>query len=94
MKPPIVTGQAAQVLQIIREHQPVLSFILTADYAIPETAARVHDLRTKGFNIITRILPTVEFRGMTRRNAALYSLGSPEWPYPGFVTGKEGGGNA
>ena len=25
--------------------------------------------------------------------AALYSLGVPEWPYPGFVTGKEGGGN-
>ncbi|MDD2742693.1 MAG: helix-turn-helix domain-containing protein [Rhodocyclaceae bacterium] len=94
MKQPIVTGQAARVLQIIRDQQPVLSFILTADYAIPETAARVHDLRAKGFNIITRILPEVEFRGVTRRNAALYSLGSPEWPYPGFGNDKEGGGNA
>lgn len=93
MKPPIVTGQCAQVLTLIRQHQPLLSFVLTADHAIPEAAARVHDLRAKGFNIITRILPTVEFRGEVRRNAALYSLGIPEWPYPGFVTGKEGGGN-
>lgn len=85
MKPPIVTGQAAQVLQIIRDQQPVLSFILTADYAIPETAARVHDLRCMGFNIQTTIKPTVEFRGVIRRNAALYSLGSPEWPAPGFL---------
>ncbi|MDD2743384.1 MAG: helix-turn-helix domain-containing protein [Rhodocyclaceae bacterium] len=90
MKPPIVTGQAAQVLQIIRDQQPVLSFTLTADYAIPETAARIHDLRCMGFNILTTIKPAVEFRGVTRRNAALYSLGSPEWPYPGFVTDKEG----
>lgn len=90
---PLVTGQCAQVLTLIRQHQPLLSFVLTADHAIPEAAARVHDLRAKGFNIITRILPTVEFRGEIRRNAALYSLGVPEWPYPGFVTGKEGGGD-
>lgn len=85
MKPSIVTGQAAQVLQIIRDHQPVLFSILTADYAIPEMVARVHDLRYMGWNIITRIVPTVEFRGTTRRNAALYSLASPEWPAPGFI---------
>lgn len=91
MKPPIVTGQCAQVLTLIRQHQPLLSFVLTADHAIPEAAARVHDLRAKGFNIITRILPAVEFRGEIRRNVALYSLGVPEWPYPSFVTGKEGG---
>ena len=93
MKPPIVTGQCAQVLTLIRQHQPLLSFVLTADHAIPEAAARVHDLRCKGFHIITRIVPWVKFRGRIRRNAALYSLGVPEWPYPGFVTGKEGGGN-
>ncbi len=84
MKPPIVTGQAAQVLQIIRDHQPVLSFILTADYAIPETAARVHDLRGMGWNIVTQIVPSVEFRGVIRHKVALYSLASPEWPAPGF----------
>ena len=93
MKPPIVTGQCAQVLTLIRQHQPLLSFVLTADHAIPEAAARVHDLRGMGWNIITRIVPSVKFRGRIRRNAALYSLGVPEWPYPGFVTGKEGGGN-
>ncbi len=79
MKPPIVTGQAAQVLQIIRDHQPVISFYLTADCAIPEAAARVHDLRSKGYHVLTTILPKVEYRGRIRRNVALYSLASPEW---------------
>lgn len=93
MKPPIVTGQCAQVLTLIRQHQPLLSFVLTADHAIPEAAARVHDLRCMGWDIITRIVPSVKFRGRIRRNAALYSLGVPEWPYPGFVTGEKGGGD-
>lgn len=82
--PPAVTGQCAQVLGLIREQQPVLSFTLTADHAIPETAARVHDLRAAGFNILTTIHPAVDFRGSVRRNVASYSLGSPEWPRPGF----------
>lgn len=82
--PPIVTGQCAQVLGLIRELQPVLSLTLTADAAIPETAARVHDLRGMGFNIHTTIQPVVLFRGVERRNVASYSLGSPEWPHPGF----------
>ena len=89
MKPPIVTGQCAEVLSLIRQHQPLLSFVLTADHAIPEAAAR----RCKGFHIITRIVPWVKFRGRFRRNAVLYSLGVPEWPAPGFGTGKEGGSN-
>lgn len=75
---PLVTGQCADVLRLIRAHQPVLSFVLTADYAIPQAAARVHDLRCMGFNIITRIAPAVEFRGKIRRNVAYYSLGVPE----------------
>lgn len=83
MKAPTVTGQCAEVLSLIRQHQPVLSFVLTADHAIPEAAARVHDLRGKGFNVITQIV-----------RAAFYSIGSPEWPYPGFMTGTEGGGDA
>ncbi|GHU34837.1 hypothetical protein AGMMS50256_29060 [Betaproteobacteria bacterium] len=82
MKAPIVTGQCAEVLELIRKHQPLLSFVLTADHAIPETAARVHNLRCMGFNIQTRIVPEIVFRGRIRRNAALYSLGSPEWLNP------------
>lgn len=91
--PPIVTGQCAEVLGLIRMYQPVLSFVLTADHAIPEAAARVHNLRAKGFNVLTTILPEVEFRGVIRRNAALYSLGSPEWPRLGFFE-EEGSGDA
>jgi hypothetical protein len=83
-KPPIVTGQCAEVLNLVREQQPILSFVLTADYAIPESAARIHDLRGMGYNIITTILPSVEFRGVLRRNVAKYSMGTPEWPRPGF----------
>jgi hypothetical protein len=89
LTPPIVTGQRAEVLGLIRQFQPLLSFVLTADHAIPEAAARVHNLRAKGFNIITTILPEVAFRGEVRRNAALYSMGSPEWPRPGFFENEE-----
>lgn len=87
--PPIVSGQCAQVLELIRKHQPILSFVMTSEYAIPEAAARVHDLRAKGFNILTTILPEVEFRGAIRRRAATYSLGIPEWPAPGFLAKME-----
>ncbi len=87
---PLVTGQCAEVLSLIRQHQPLLSFVLTADHAIPEAAARVHDLRRRGFHIITRIIPQVRFRGRVRRNAAFYSLGVPEWPAPGFLTNESG----
>lgn len=76
---PIVTGQCAQVLSLIREYGPILSLDLTATHAIPEAAARIHDLRRKGFNIRTEILPEVEFRGQTRKRIALYSIESPEW---------------
>lgn len=82
--PPTVTGQCAQVLNLIRERQPVLSFTLTAEHAIPEAAARVHDLRRMGFNILTTIHPAIEFRGQIRRNVASYSMGSPAWPQPGY----------
>jgi hypothetical protein len=85
MSAPAVTGQNAEVLNIIRNNGPILSLVLTADCAIPETAARVHDLRGMGFNIVTQIKPTVEFRGRIRRNVALYSLASPEWPAPGYI---------
>ena len=87
--PPMATGQCAQVLNRIRQYQPQLSFVLTPDHAIPEAAARVHNLRNMDFNITTTILPEVEFRGVIRRNAALYSLGSPEWPRPGFFENEE-----
>ena len=67
--------------------QPILSLTLTADHAIPETAARVHDLRAKGFNIVTRINPKIVFRGEVRRNVASYSLGVPEWKKPNLSDG-------
>lgn len=81
-KPPLITGQCAQVLNLIRRHQPILSLTMTADHAIPEAAARVHDLRAMGFNVQTTIHPTVIFRGVERRGVASYSLGVPEWLPP------------
>lgn len=81
---PVPTGQCAKVYYLIRELQPVVSLTITADYAIPECAARIHDLRAMGFNILTTILPRVIFRGVERRNVASYSLGTPEWPRPGY----------
>lgn len=82
---PAVYGQCAQVLELIRRHQPLLSLELTANHAIPEAAARVHDLRSLGFNVITTIIPEIVFRGVTRRKVAKYSLGTPEWPRPEFL---------
>lgn len=84
---PIVSGQCAEVLELIRAYGPILSFTLTADHAIPETAARVHDLREKGFNIQTNIIASVMFRGRERRNVAEYSMGVPEWPRPDWKAG-------
>lgn len=83
---PIVTGQCAEVLELIRSQGPILSFELTAEHAIPEAAARVHDLRAMGFNVQTRIIGKVTFRGRERRNVAEYSMGTPEW-YPPFGQG-------
>lgn len=84
-KPPSVTGQCAEVMELMQAERSVLSFRMTAELAIPEAAARIHDLRAMGFNIITTILPQVEFRGRIRRNVARYSLGIPVWPAPGFL---------
>ncbi len=84
-RPPMVTGQTAEVLHLLRTLQPVPSFTLTADHAIPEAAARIHELRAKGFNVLTVIEPVFEFRGVIRRNVGMYSIGIPEWPAPGFL---------
>lgn len=84
---PIVTGQCAQVFNLIRERPGILSLEITAGEAVPECASRIHDLRAKGFNILTHINRAVEFRGRVRRNVASYSLGVPEWPRPGFLEG-------
>lgn len=86
-EPPPVSGQCAEVLELLHREGSVLSFHMTAELAIPEAAARIHNLRGMGFNIITTLLPKVEFRGRIRRNVALYSLGVPCWPAPGFLKG-------
>lgn len=84
MKPPIITGQCAQVFSLIEQNPGIKSLTMTADHAIPETAARVHELRAKGYNIKTTIHQTVVFRGVERHNVASYSLDTPAWPRPGF----------
>ncbi|WP_291993293.1 helix-turn-helix domain-containing protein [Candidatus Accumulibacter sp. ACC003] len=73
------------MLGIIREQGPVPSFELTANRAIPKAAARIHGLRARGFNVLTVILAEFEFRCTVRRNVAIYSMGTPEWPAPGFL---------
>lgn len=82
--PSIVIGQCAQALVLIRQHRPILSFLLTADHAISEAAARIHELRGMGFNILTAIHSMVAFRGVERRKVASYSLGTTEWACSDF----------
>ncbi len=81
---PMVDGQCAEVLSILRQ-RPTVSFEFTAERAIPQVAARVFNLKEKGFNVITEILPEIVFRGRVRKHVALYYLGNPEWPRPGFI---------
>lgn len=83
-KPPLVSGQRAEVLALIRKHGPILNVALKMDHGITESAARVHELREMGFNIHTNIHEGVMFRGRERRNVAEYSMGTPEWPHPDF----------
>jgi len=86
---PTVTGQCAEVMQILREYRarnvPLYSLILTGDCSIPEAAARIHDLRAKGFNVVPIIHPEIVYRGRVRRRVAQYVLLTPEWPRPGFL---------
>lgn len=90
--PPKPTGQCAQVLDLIKSQPGILSLEITAGQAIPECAARVHDLRAAGFNILTKIHSAVEYRGQVRHKVAGYSLGSPAWPRPGFLDGANDAG--
>ncbi len=90
--PPTVTGQRGLVLNLIRRLQPVKSLDISVGHAVPELAARVHDLRCMGFDIRTEIVHAVEFRGEIRRNVAVYSLGVPEWPAPGYLDSADGSG--
>ncbi len=83
-KIPLVDGQCAEVLAILH-NRPTLSFEFTAERAIPQVAARVFNLKEKGYNVITEIKPEIVFRGRVRRHVALYYLGNPEWPLPGFL---------
>ena len=82
VKPHDPNEQAELVLRLIGERGPVLSLELTANRAIREAAARVHDLRALGWNVITVKNPGVIFWGVERRNVASYSLGSTEWVPP------------
>jgi hypothetical protein len=82
--PPTPTGQCGQVFNLVERNPGILSLTMTADFAIPEAAARIHDLRSMGFNILTTIRPVVVFRGVERRNVASYALGVPAWPAPGY----------
>jgi len=81
--PPKPTGQCLQVYNLVERNPGILSLTMTADHAIPEAAARIHDLRAMGFNILTTIRPVVIFRGVERRNVASYLIGTPPWPRPG-----------
>lgn len=79
---PIISGQCADVLEIILKRGSVLSLELPTKYAIPQYNARISDLRSKGFHIISNIQPVVEYMGNTHKNVAIFSLGNPIWPSP------------
>ena len=83
--PPFVTGQRAEVLSLLRKG-PILRLSLTVEHGIPEAPARITELKNMKFNIHSQRLGSVIFQGREYKRAALYSLGSPEWPSPDFHT--------
>ena len=85
---PIVTGQCAEVLEILERRRSVFNVELKLEYGITESAARVHELRGMGFNITTIPEPELNYKGRVRRRVARYVLGTPAWPAPGFLKGE------
>ena len=80
-KPPLVSGQCAEVLAMLLEHCPMLAIELPA-MGIPQYCARIHDLRAKGYNIISTIEYDVSYQGRIYSRAARLSLGTPLWGEP------------
>ncbi|BAK75346.1 hypothetical protein NH8B_0511 [Pseudogulbenkiania sp. NH8B] len=83
--PPAVSGQCAEVLAILRE-RPAYNVELKMEYGITESAARVFELIGQGFNIVTMIEPEITYKGRVRRRVARYTLRTPAWPRPGFLS--------
>lgn len=78
---PIVTGQMAKILRLLRQG-PTSSLAFTYEHQITRPAARILDLRQKGFNITTHIQLNVQYRGHLYKKAATYVLEHPEWSAP------------
>lgn len=89
-QPPLVTGQCAEVLVILQNRRSVYNVELKLEYGITESAARIHELIERGFNIVPVIHPEIIYKGRVRRRVAQYVLSSPEWPRPGFFADDEG----
>jgi hypothetical protein len=82
MKKPEIYGQAATVLQIIRNEGPVLGVHLNIGHGLTQAGARIHELREAGFNIVSIQHDEITYGGRTRKNCASYVLGYPEWIDP------------
>lgn len=82
MKQPAIYGQAATVLQIIRNEGPVLAVHLNIAHGVTQAGARVCELRHAGFNIVSIHHDEITYNGRTRKNCASYVLGCPEWIDP------------
>lgn len=79
---PIVSGQCAEVLCLIREHQPILAMALAFEHGIPQYNARISNLRDIGFNIKSTPIDCIVYQGREYRNAVKLSMGTPEWIKP------------
>ncbi len=84
---PIVSGQCAEALEIVRKHQPILAMALAFEHGIPQYSARISELRDMGFNIKSIPIDCIVYQGRERRNAVKLSMGTPEWPRPDWKVG-------
>lgn len=77
-KPPILSGQHKQIIVLLKEsREPILSLRLQRQF--PQVGARVHELRSVGFNIISVRQKPLLFDGMRRVGCVAYVLGAPHW---------------
>ncbi|MFB2906188.1 helix-turn-helix domain-containing protein [Aeromonas allosaccharophila] len=78
---PTVNRRQAKILNLLRQG-PMSSLAFTYEHKLTRAAARIFELRQKGFNITTHIKLDVQYRGDLYPKAATYVLEHPEWSAP------------
>ncbi|EKB16215.1 helix-turn-helix domain-containing protein [Aeromonas veronii] len=78
---PTVNLRQAKILNL-RRQRPMSSLAFTYEHKLTRAAAKIFELRQKGFNITIHIKLDVQYRGDLYPKSATYVLEHPEWSAP------------